>query len=85
MKLKKYGLPYQGSKSKLAEKLGAMLPNADVFIDLFAGGCAMTDWALQSGKYKQVIANDIREPSPVRLFKDALDGKYNPELLHHSG
>ena len=36
--MKKYGLPYQGSKSKLAEKLGAMLPNADVFIDLFAGG-----------------------------------------------
>ena len=81
MKMKKYGLPYQGSKSKIAEKLGAMLPNADVFIDLFAGGCAMTDWALQSGKYKQVIANDIREPSPVRLFKDALDGKYNPELF----
>ena len=45
--MKKYGLPYQGSKSKIAEKLGAMLPNADVFIDLFAGGCAMTDWALQ--------------------------------------
>ena len=57
--MKKYGLPYQGSKSKIAEKLGAMLPNADVFIDLFAGGCAMTDWALQSGKYKQVIANEI--------------------------
>ena len=29
MKMKKYGLPYQGSKSKIAEKLGAMLPNAD--------------------------------------------------------
>ena len=79
--MKKYGLPYQGSKSKIAEKLGAMLPNADVFIDIFAGGCAMTDWALQSGKYKQVIANDIREPSPVRLFKDALDGKYNSEVF----
>ena len=31
--MKKYGLPYQGSKSKIAEKLGAMLPNADVFIN----------------------------------------------------
>ncbi len=79
--MKKYGLPYQGSKSKIAEKIGAMLPNADVFIDLFAGGCAMTDWALQSGKFGHVIANDIREPSPVRLFKDALDGKYNPEVF----
>ena len=79
--MKKYGLPYQGSKSKIAEKLGAMLPNADVFIDLFAGGCAMTNWALQSGKFGHVIANDIREPNPVQLFKDTLDGKYNYEVF----
>ena len=79
--MKKYGLSYQGSKLKIAEKIGAMLPNAEVFIDLFAGGCAMTDWALQSGKFGHVIANDLREPSPVHLFKDALDGKYNPEVF----
>ena len=40
--MKKYGLPYQGSKSKIVEKLGAMLPNADVFIDLFAGGAPVS-------------------------------------------
>lgn len=58
-----------------------MLPNAGVFIDLFAGGCAMTDWALRIGKFEHIIANDIREPSPVQLFKDALDGKCNPEVF----
>lgn len=77
---KNYGLPYQGSKSKLAERIVALLPKATHFYDVFAGGCAITHAALLSGKFKEVHANDITDS--VTLFKDALEGnldKYEPE------
>lgn len=77
---KKYGLPYQGSKSKLADKIVALLPPATHLYDVFAGGCAITHAALESGKFQHVYANDITDS--VKLFEDALDGdieKYEPE------
>lgn len=70
----RYGLPYQGSKNKIADKIIALLPSADYFVDLFAGGCAMTHAAIESGKYKHCIANDIS--SVPDIFKDACEGKY---------
>lgn len=33
-----YGLPYKGSKNRIAEKIISVLPSADYFIDLFGGG-----------------------------------------------
>ena len=36
------------------------LPPAENFVDLFAGGCAVTHAALLSGRYKHVHANDIQ-------------------------
>lgn len=74
---KKYGLPYQGSKSKLAERIVALLPPATHLYDVFAGGCAVTHAALLSGKFKEVHANDISDS--VTLFEDALNGKYENE------
>lgn len=74
---KKYGLPYQGSKSKLAERIVALLPPATHLYDVFAGGCAITHAALLSGKFKEVHANDITDS--VTLFEDALNGKYENE------
>lgn len=77
---KKYGLPFKGSKSKLAERIVALLPPATHLYDVFAGGCAVTHAALLSGKFKEVHANDITDS--VVLFKDALNGdlaKYEPE------
>lgn len=74
---KKYGLPYQGSKSKLAERIVALLPPATHLYDVFAGGCAITHAALESGKYQHVYANDITDS--VKLFEDALNGKYENE------
>lgn len=35
--MKKYGMPYKGSKSKIAEKLIEKLPQAETFVDLFGG------------------------------------------------
>lgn len=74
---KKYGLPYQGSKNKLAERIVALLPPATHLYDVFAGGCAVTHAALLSGKFKEVHANDITDS--VTLFEDALNGKYENE------
>lgn len=78
--MRKYGLPYQGSKSKIADELMKHIPDADILYDLFAGGCAMAQCALLSNKFKEVYVNDINDC--VVLFKDALNGdldKYEPE------
>lgn len=58
---KKYGLPYQGSKRRIADKIIDLLPRAPVLVDLFAGGCAVTHAALESGKFESVIANDLSD------------------------
>lgn len=67
-----------GSKSKIAEKLLNEIinakPEAEIFIDLFAGGCAMSHAALISGAFKKVYANDLNKTP--QLFKDVIDGKY---------
>lgn len=72
-----YGLPYKGSKSKIADNIIALLPPSGVLYDIFAGGCAITHAALLSGKWKKVVSNDIK-PYPI-LFKDAALGKYRDE------
>ena len=67
-----------GSKSKIAEKILSEIikrnPEAEIFIDLFAGGCAMSHTALISGAFKKVFVNDINKAP--QLFKDVIDGKY---------
>ena len=45
-----YGLPYKGSKNRIAKKILDVLPAAPVLYDVFAGGCAITHAALLSGK-----------------------------------
>ena len=73
----RYGLPYQGSKNKIAPWVLEHLPQTDTFVDLFAGGCAVAHCAMLSGKYERIVANDITDS--VTLFQDALDGKYENE------
>lgn len=67
-----------GSKSKIAEKLLSEIintkPEAEIFIDLFAGGCAMSHGAMINGAFKKVFANDLNKAP--QLFKDVIDGKY---------
>lgn len=73
-----YGVPYMGSKNRIAADIVEFLPEAENFYDLFAGGCAVTHAALLSGKYRNVYANDL-DFRPVTLFRDAIDGKYDDE------
>ena len=74
----KYGMPYKGSKNKLAERLINLFPKADNFYDLFCGGCAVAHAALLSHKYKMVHINDI-EPKVVDLFIRATRGEFKNE------
>ena len=73
-----YGLPYTGSKSRIAHWVIDNLPSGRVLIDAFAGGCAITHRALLSQKWQTVIANDINRKYP-QLFADAIHGRYRDE------
>ena len=75
-----YGIPYQGSKDKLVHKLGAILPKAQNFYDLFGGGFSVSHYMAFHNKYPHVHYNEI-EPSTVQLVKDAIAGKYNYDVF----
>jgi adenine-specific DNA methylase len=77
MGLENYGLPYMGSKSKIADWVVSHLPSSNVFVDLFAGGCAITHCAMKHNRWSKYIANDITDAP--RLFLDAVNGKYKNE------
>ena len=71
----RYGIPWQGSKSRVAEWVVDVLPKSHTLVDLFGGGCAVTHCAILSGKWEHVIANDVTDS--VKVFMDALRGEYN--------
>ena len=70
----RYGIPYQGSKNTIAEWVVDNLPSATLFIDMFAGGCAVTHAAMLSGKYQRFMANDLTEAPEI--FKQAAQGEF---------
>jgi site-specific DNA-adenine methylase len=77
-----YGFPYKGSKRKLADKILEIIPPADNFYDLFAGGCAITHATLLKkdlwgNKWQTIHCNDIQ--GTPQLFLDAVNGKYKDE------
>lgn len=73
-----YGIGYQGSKNRIAKDIIGVLPSGERLVDLFAGGCSITHFAMLSGKYKEFLANDIDVRIP-QTFKDAIDGKFADE------
>ena len=73
-----YGLPYKGSKTKLAERIIDLMPRAGHLYDLFAGGCAIAHCALIKGKYGHVHINDINPMMP-QAFVKALQGGFDDE------
>ena len=73
-----YGLPYKGSKTKLADRILDLMPSARNFYDLFAGGMAVTHAALIRNKFKRIIANDINGEM-MDLFRKAVNGGFRDE------
>lgn len=71
----RYGIPYMGSKNRIAKWVVDSLPASDTLVDLFAGGCAVTHAAILSNKWKRVIANDLL-PAP-NVFQDAIRGRFH--------
>ena len=74
-----FGLPYKGSKSAIAKDIVAVLPGGDRLVDLFCGGCAITDYAMKkTDKFNQFLINDIDERNPKTYMK-ALNGGFRNE------
>ena len=73
---KNWGIPYQGSKAKIAEGLLSVLPSGKRFVDLFGGGFAMSHAAYMSGKYETVVYNELNPLLPP-LIRKAIKGEYN--------
>ena len=70
----RYGLPYQGSKSRIAEWVVEHLPAAPVLVDIMCGGGAVSHAALLSGKYGRVVLNDVNGMADV--FVRAVRGEF---------
>lgn len=71
-----YGIPYQGSKTKIAPAIIARLPSGRRFCDLFGGGFAMSHCARLSRKYQTVLYNELNPLLPP-LIQGGLNGDYN--------
>ena len=79
MAKKSWGLPYMGSKNSIAKDVVNALPNGERLVDLFAGGCSITDCALKNtNKFSRFLVNDINGWSPKAYVK-ALAGGFNDE------
>lgn len=71
-----YGIPYMGSKNKIAVDIINALPPGKRFVDLFGGWFAMSHAALLSGKYDSIFYND-KNGQVVDLVRRAISGEFN--------
>lgn len=78
--MSKYGIPYQGSKDKLLDKIAPLLPRAEHFYDLFGGGFSVSHYMVLHKLYPNVHYNEI-EPSTVQLVLDAIAGRYSYDVF----
>ena len=70
------GVPYQGTKGRIAREIVDMLPSGRRFVDLFSGGGAVTHAALLSGKYGEYHMNDI-DGVGQELFMQGVRGEWD--------
>ena len=75
--MNRYGLPYMGSKNKIANWVVDVLPKAEHLYDLFCGGCAVTHAAMMRGKYAHYHVNDISNIGGA--FCDIIKGRLQPD------
>lgn len=73
----RYGVPYRGSKNKIADWVVDHLPDGKTLVDLFAGGCAVTHAAILANRWENFIINDLGDAPEV--FENAVNGKYANE------
>ena len=73
-----FGLPYKGSKNKIAKWVCDILPDANTLYDLFAGGGAITHCASLNRKYNNYIVNDLNSLC-IKGLKKAFNGEFKNE------
>ena len=80
--IEQLGLPYRGSKRKLAPKILNKImqdnPNTKYFYDLFGGGASVSLLAVQYPKLKKVFYNEFNT-SIVLLLRDIRDNGISPK------
>lgn len=76
--MNRFGLPYMGSKNKIANWVVATLPPAKHFYDLFCGGCAVTHAAMLQHRFAAYHVNDVTNIGIA--FHDIIKGKYQPDF-----
>lgn len=69
---KRYGINYQGSKNSTAEWVVGILPPAAHLYDVFCGGGAVTQCALESGKWGCVHFSD--KSDVAECVRDIIEG-----------
>ena len=75
---KNWGLPYMGSKNKIASEIIEILPKGERLIDLFGGGGAISHCAYESGKWGKVVYNDYNKMISDTV-KKAFNGGFKDE------
>ena len=77
-----YGIPYMGSKSKIAASIAMNFPKAENFYDLFGGGFSMTHYTMIrcKHKFKNFFYNEINS-DVVDLVKKAIDGEFSYKVF----
>ena len=74
-----YGLPYKGSKSSIAKDIVTILPGGKRLVDLFCGGCSVTDYAMEkTDKFNRFLINDIDGRNPLTYIR-AISGWFRNE------
>jgi hypothetical protein len=78
----RYGIPYMGSKDKIAASLALNFPKADHFYDLFGGGFSMSHYMVENKakRYKHFHYNEIKADI-VNLVKRAIAGEFNYDVF----
>lgn len=74
---KSFGLPYMGSKNASAENIVSMFPRSRRLLDLFGGGASVTHAALVSGRFDQIVYNDL-DPLMVEMLNRLKDEPLAP-------
>ena len=74
---KTFGVLYMGGKNATAENIVSMLPRGRRLLDLFGGGASVTHAALVSGRFEQVVYNDV-DPLIVNMLKRLMTEPLSP-------
>lgn len=75
---KTYGLPFKGSKYSHAKELFDHMPHGGRLVDLFCGGCSMTDYAMEHKLYDSYLVND-KDTMLTQAYIAALNGELVPQ------